>query len=190
MKKYLLLLVFAFLVSCSEDEDKKDVLTFNGTETYVFVSEVEDVQVYDINGKVSDPMLWDSNLVASKYEFDNDLAYNYTEFKINNNFVFITDGVEEDSIPILIEDNIIYSDDAFFGFKIKIFDILNDGELQNSAVMFASKTVENDIVSIYAQSTNFSYTEYDEEYNQAKSNISDGGYVALFKQKRTYAKTK
>lgn len=190
MKKYLLLLILLFLISCSEDDDKKDVLTFNGTETYVFVSENEDVQVFDINGEITDPLLWDSSLVEAKLEFDLDETYNYTGFKINNDYIYLTNGIETDTIPILIEDNKIYTDGAIIGFKIKIFDILDDGELQNSAVMFYSKTIENDVISINSESTNFSYTEYDEQFNEAKLNLDENTTIALIKQKRLYSKVK
>jgi hypothetical protein len=184
MKKYLLLLVFVFLVSCSEDEDKKDVLTFNGTETYVFVSEVEDIQVYDINGKVSDPMLWDSSLVEAKLELDTDLVYNYTEFTINDNFLYLSDGNETETIPIIIEGNEIFSNIEELGLRIKIFNVLEDGSLENFAVLYFYKD-EN---TTYSESTNFSYSEYDEQFNEAKSSISDGAFAALIKQKRKYSK--
>ena len=189
MKKYLLLLLLIVFISCSEDDSKDDVL-FNGTETYVFESEVEEVQVYDFNGKVEYPSDWEQELVDAKVEFDIDIVYNYTGCQINNDFLYLSDGIEIDTIPIIIENNQIFSNVEAFGLKIKIFDIVNGDELQNFAVMFSQKVNENGNISYSSESTNFSYTEYDEQFNDAKSNIDSVGYVALIKQKRLYSKVK
>jgi len=189
MKKYLLLLLLTVFISCKEDDKENDVL-FDGTETYVFESEVEEIQVYDFNGKVEYPSDWEQELVDAKVEFDKDQVYNYTGFQINNEFVYLANGTETDTIPIIIENNQIFATVEELGLKIKIFDIVNGDELQNFAVMFSQKVNENGNISYSSESTNFSYTEYDEQFNDAKSNIDSVGYVALIKQKRLYSKVK
>jgi hypothetical protein len=56
--------------------------------------------------------------------------------------------------------------------------------------MYYSKTIENDVISINSESTNFSYTEYDEQFNEAKLNLDENTTIALIKQKRLYSKVK
>lgn len=196
MKKYLLLLLLTVLISCSEsndngvdndDDDKKTETFFDGTETFVFESEMEEYKVFDYYGEITDTSNWTEGLKNSKKNFDISEEVNFLDFKINDNFITIKFQEMEIPMSIKIENNQITTTDFQTGKKLVLFDILENKVLVgNSVLLYFYDLDEDSGITTHNLLSYLSYDYYDGHFDATKPSLTEGEVIALIKKKRTF----
>lgn len=193
MKKYFLLsLLFVILISCKEDDEKDDGFSFDGTVTYYLYNDLNasgginyedtEIKVYNKDGLITDSSNYPENFNNELDSFLYDTELHYRTFQINNNFLYqLNDGVT-DTIPIVIEGDEIFV--SFLEFKIKLFDITEDG-LEMKSYFLYHLDVEEDSESENTQSSNLD-DELKSEFETIKANLGEGDVVGFVERTNVY----